>query len=171
MRLVDADRIINNVNSCETLNMDTIMSIIEDTPTIYPMFSNRMAGKTVLAEYVGMCKVLDNFGLNSSDPVATLKFVLDQYQKIICEATNGKFSKLSYDANVILSCINDILNEAADAEKNNGKWLVCTDNFHSNIPLQYGKCSYCGHTESIGMVDRIDYCPKCGTKLLRDVKE
>lgn len=39
--------------------------------------------------------------------VDTLRFVLEQYQKVICECTGCQLSKLSYDASTVISAICD----------------------------------------------------------------
>lgn len=134
MRLIDADRLEayisrNGVIPYNELAPDvdmksiidlgvenTIRKIIDEQPTVFPLFSNRSSGKKLVSEYLTICHILDDYGLNSLDPVDTLRFVLEQYQKVICECTGCQLSKLSYDASTIISAICDRCTEEQQLE-------------------------------------------------------
>jgi hypothetical protein len=57
-------------------------------------------------------KLLYDYGIKD---ISTLKYILDQYQKVIVNITNGRMSYLTYPAEAILSVASDIYNE--DLEK------------------------------------------------------
>jgi hypothetical protein len=57
-------------------------------------------------------KCMDNYGIKD---ISTLEYILDQYQKVIVNITNGRMSYLTYPAEAILSVASDIYNE--DLEK------------------------------------------------------
>ena len=134
MRLIDADRLeayisrngvipydklVPNVAIETIIDLDienTIRRIIDEQPTIFPLFSGRSSGKKLVSEYLAMCHILDDYGLNSFDPVDTLRFVLEQYQKVICECTGCQLSKLSYDASTVISAICDRCTEEQQLE-------------------------------------------------------
>lgn len=46
-------------------------------------------------------------GFEIETVVNDVEWILDQYQKVICECTNGLLSKLNYDADVVISHICD----------------------------------------------------------------
>lgn len=53
-------------------------------------------------------KLLRDYGLKD---VSILEYILDQYQKVIVNITNGRMSYLTYPAETILSVVSDIFNE------------------------------------------------------------
>lgn len=57
-------------------------------------------------------ELLYNYGIKD---ISTLEYILDQYQKVIVNITNGRMSYLTYPAEAILSAASDIYNE--DLEK------------------------------------------------------
>ena len=109
MRLIDADRLIENAGPELS---EEVKKLADDTPTIYPMFSGRTTGKTVLKEYMAMCETLENYGISANDPLGNLTYVLEQYQKIICELTHSRLSKLTYNATDVMALIDDLQNDA-----------------------------------------------------------
>ena len=112
MRLIDADRLIENAGPELS---EEVKKLVDDTPTVYPMFIGRTSGKTVLNEYLAICKTLENYGISANDPLGNLTYVLEQYQKIICELTYSRLSKLTYNATDVIALINDLQND--DIEK------------------------------------------------------
>ena len=108
MRLIDADRLIENAGPELS---EEVKKLVDDTPTIYPMFSGRTTGKTVFKEYMAMCETLENYGISANDPLGNLTYVLEQYQKIICELTHSRLSKLTYNATDVMALINDLQND------------------------------------------------------------
>ena len=111
MRLIDADRLIENAGPELS---EEVKKLVDDTPTVYPMFTGRTAGKTVLNEYMAMCKTLENYGISANDPLGNLTYVLEQYQKLICELIYSRLSKLTYNATDVIALINDLQNEDID---------------------------------------------------------
>ena len=53
-------------------------------------------------------KLLYDYGIKD---ISTLEYILDQYQKVIVNITNGRMSYLTYPAETILSVASDIFNE------------------------------------------------------------
>ena len=111
MRLIDADRLIENAGPELS---EEVKKLVDDTPTVSPMFTGRTSGKTVLNEYMAMCKTLENYGISANDPFGNLTYVLEQYQKLICELTYSRLSKLTYNATDVIALINDLQNEDID---------------------------------------------------------
>ena len=111
MRLIDADRLIENAGPELS---EEVKKLVDDTPTVYPMFTGRTSGKTVLNEYMAMCSTLENYGISANDPLGNLTYVLEQYQKIICELSHSRLSKLTYNATDVIALINDLQNEDID---------------------------------------------------------
>ena len=101
------DIILDNLKTSAEIAFD-IMGILQRQPTVFPMFKGRTSGKKLCNEYIAMCKVLDNYGIDSTNPVESLQFVLAQYQKIICELTHSRLSKLTYYANDVISEVESI---------------------------------------------------------------
>lgn len=58
-------------------------------------------------------KLLDDYGIKD---ISTLKYILDQYQKVIVNITKNKMSYLTYPAETILSVVSDIYNENLEKE-------------------------------------------------------
>lgn len=101
------DIILDNLKTSAEIAFD-IMGILQRQPTVFPMFNGRTSGKKLCNEYIAMCKALDDYGIDSTNPVKSLQFVLAQYQKIICELTHGRLSKLTYYANDVISEVESI---------------------------------------------------------------
>ena len=53
-------------------------------------------------------ELLSDYGIKD---ISILKYILDQYQKVIVNITNGRMSYLTYPAETILSVASDIYNE------------------------------------------------------------
>ena len=121
MRLVDADRLklvidlMNDPKEGETV-VDVVQKIIDEQPTIWPMFSGRTCGKTALNNYIGACQVMNNHGIDHMDLVETLNYVLNQYQKIIEELTGSKLTKLTYDAEYVIETVKERFERLHEAE-------------------------------------------------------
>lgn len=117
MRLIDADRLVKSMRDDEefgrsTITIEDIEKFIYDEPDVFLVFTGgARVGKKALAEYVAMCKVLDDHGIDSTDPIKNLDFVLRQYQRVIVELTGSTLSKLTYYADEVIARINDELDE------------------------------------------------------------
>lgn len=115
MRLIDADRLDAEIEKAETqleeemsiLGAGSIKAMIDDAPTVWPVFTGRSSGKTICNEWTAIHQLLDDFGLDANDPVDTIKFVLNAYQKVILECTGCQMSKLSYTPEAVIACICD----------------------------------------------------------------
>lgn len=121
MRLIDADLLEKDLDELRntTSQVDMIKNIIYDQPTVFAVFSGgRRVGKKAMAEYVNMCRVLDDYGIDSTNPAQNLRYVLEQYQRVITELTGSLLSKLTYSADVVISHITDELEDCeAEAEQ------------------------------------------------------
>ena len=123
MKLIDADRLNVAIEKLESdleeeysvPSYGALKSLIDEQPTVYPIFSARSGGKTVLREYCAIREILENYGLDSTDPIETLNFVLNQYQRVVADLTGGFFSKLSYEADVIIAKVCDRLTAEEDS--------------------------------------------------------
>ena len=76
----------------------------------YDMLINFIEKAAELINVAAKC--MDNYGIKD---ISTLEYILDQYQKVIVNITNGRMSYLTYPAEAILSVASDIYNE--DLEK------------------------------------------------------
>lgn len=56
-----------------------------------------------------------NHDFYADNPIEVLDFILTQYQKVIVECTGGLLSKLTYDADVVISHIFDKANEQEES--------------------------------------------------------
>lgn len=124
MRLIDADLLERDLDEMrnQTSQVDMIKNIIYDQPTVFAVFSQgRMIGKKAMAAYVNMCRVLDDYGIDSTDPVQNLKYVLEQYQRVMTELTGSKLSKLTYSADVVIAHITDELDKYEETEQAESK--------------------------------------------------
>lgn len=134
MRLIDADRLDAEIEKAETqleeemsiLGAGSIKAMIDDAPTVWPMFIGRGTGKHICNEWLAIHQLLDDFGLDANDPVDTIKFVLNAYNKVILECTGCQMSKLSYTPEAVIACICDkqtedheeyVLHSEAELEK------------------------------------------------------
>lgn len=127
------------------LNIDKMgnMPTIETEPMIHKVLS-----------------ILEDYELEN---IETLRYVIEQYQKLVCEITNGRLSKLTYPAETIISTTEDVYREYYENESvKHGQWKW-VNNFPDNYNL---KCSACGNVQDCG---RWDFCPYCGARM--DLKE
>lgn len=124
MRLIDADKFEKDLDELRNSipQVDMIKNVIYDQPTVFAVFSQgRMVGKKAMAAYVNMCRVLDDYGIDSTDPVQNLKYVLEQYQRVMTELTGSKLSKLTYSADVVIAHITDELDKYEETEQAESK--------------------------------------------------
>jgi hypothetical protein len=127
MRLIDADRLNATIEKAEeeledeygVIGAGSIKSIIDEQPTIFPIFSSRSSGKKAITEYVNMCRLLDDYGIDSTDPVGSLRFILESYMKVIIECTGCQMSKLTYTPEAVIACICDRQTELAEEIQEN----------------------------------------------------
>ena len=121
MRLIDADKFENDLEELGLTaeQAEKVKNLVYDQPTVFAVFSGgRMIGKKAMAEFVNMCRVLDDYGIDSTNPAQNLRYVLEQYQRVITELTGSLLSKLTYSADVVISHITDELEDCeAEAEQ------------------------------------------------------
>lgn len=121
MRLIDADKFENDLEELGLTaeQAEKVKNLVYDQPTVFAVFSGgRMVGKRAMAEFVNMCRTLDDYGIDSTHPAQNLKYVLEQYQRVITELTGSLLSKLTYSADVVISHITDELEDCeAEAEQ------------------------------------------------------
>lgn len=117
MRLIDADKFEKDLNELELSpeQAEKVKNLVYDQPTVFAVFSGgKRVGKKAIAEYANMCYVLDDYGIDSINPAQNLRYVLDQYQRVITELTGSRLSKLSYSADVVIAHITDELDKNAE---------------------------------------------------------
>lgn len=117
MRLIDADKFEKDLNELELSpeQAEKVKNLVYEQPTVFAVFSGgRRVGKKAIAEYANMCYVLDDYGIDSINPAQNLRYVLDQYQRVITELTGSRLSKLSYSADVVIAHITDELDKNAE---------------------------------------------------------
>lgn len=112
-------------------------------------------------------KICDDFGLTKIG----VRHALEQYQIIITELTHGSFSKLTYDAPVILDKIRECFEkEWSDMEPvRHGRWIKMTGMMPPEYHGHY-ECSECqwhmkGIRNSWTREEDMLYCPNCGAKM------
>lgn len=112
-------------------------------------------------------KICDDFGLTKFG----VRHALEQYQVIIIELTNGFFSKLTYDAPVILDKVRECFEEKySDMEPvRHGRWVKMTGMMPPEYHGHY-ECSECqwhmkGIRNSWTREEEMSYCPNCGAKM------
>ena len=62
-----------------------------------------------------LMKLCRNHDFYTENPIECIDFILDQYQKVMIECTGGLLSKLTYDADVVISHIFDKANEQEES--------------------------------------------------------
>lgn len=110
-RYIDADEVLETMRSnmdMQELYLPThfIDFVIENMPT---------ADVQPVKQDTELSIILQDYGIKDTD---TLRYILDQYQKIIVEITGGQMSYLTYPAQAVLDCTNDYyLSALADLKK------------------------------------------------------
>ena len=108
-------------------------------------------------------KICDDFGLTPNG----VRHALEQYQILITELTNGFFSKLTYDAPVILDRANECFEKNLPTRR--GQWIKMTGMMPPESHGHY-ECSECGwHMRgprgSFNREEDFMFCPNCGAKM------
>ena len=159
MRLIDADELKEGLKDlkAEGYNQkyvqglqdaidDYFSQIIDDAPT---------ANVQPVKQDTELSSILQDYGIKDTD---TLRYILDQYQKIIVDITGGQMSYLTYPAETVIACADDNYYKCYEESMNHGRWT-----WASNAPhREYGayKCSNCGCYSDF----EENYCPNCGCK-------
>lgn len=107
-------------------------------------------------------KICDDFGLTPFG----VRHALEQYQIIITELTDGFFSKLTYDAPVILDRVKECFeNKHSEMEPvRHGRWVPVKAG-SSSYPFWNNQCSACGWMTGVANAGSYKYCPECGAKM------
>lgn len=63
--------------------------------------------------------ILQDYGIKDTD---TLRYILDQYQKIIVDITGGQMSYLTYPAETVIACADDNYRKCHEESINHGAW-------------------------------------------------
>ena len=181
MKLIDADKLNKDIQKAEeafeaemtVLGAEAIKSLIDIQPEVWSLFTGRCAGKKAFSEYVALCKLLDHYGVDSTKPVDSFKFILEAYQKVILECTGSQMSKLTYTPEAVISCICDRQTELAESETiPQAMWSSKTVD-GKPAPCHCTNCGGIAHTEEGNMGCQTitedilsSYCPNCGAKML-----
>lgn len=97
--------------------------------------------------------ILQDYGIKDTD---TLRYILDQYQKIIVDITGGQMSYLTYPAETLIACADDNYRKCHEESINHGRWMY---------PFY---CSECGFTPYYSSDLTYNYCPNCGARMEGD---
>ena len=108
--------------------------------------------------------VMLDFGLETS--IQTLRFVLTQYKKVICELTHGELSKLTYEAD-------DVIAKIREREQLHAKWVPCDSKkllygFVETVPNGGVYCNNCKTGFHKDELRFSSYCPACGAEMNDD---
>lgn len=113
--------------------------------------------------------ILQDYGIKDTD---TLRYILDQYQKIIVDITGGQMSYLTYPAQAVIECTNDYyLSALADFKENlvkHGRFKAYSEKEKYEVYKKYhehfdGVCSECGSN----MFESDKFCAECGARMGR----
>lgn len=151
------------------INEDAVMEIIERVTNeaveknqrkylIQPRIIAEIAGlPTIEAEPVKqdteLSIILQDYGIKDTD---ALRYILDQYQKIIVDITGGQMSYLTYPAETVIACADDNYCKCHEESMKHGRWEINCDGY-------YPYCSNCKN-EPQGREMTL-YCPNCGAKM------
>lgn len=97
-----------------------------------------------------LVKLFNDIGLDYEDPIGTLRYILEQYQKIVIEITGSFFSKITYDAQTVLSKARDLLEDSNQAyiqtyRGDDGIYRQRCSNCRREIKDENPRyCDYCG---------------------------
>lgn len=119
-------------------------------------------------EFNELSSILQDYDIKDTD---TLRYILDQYQKIIVGITGGVLSKLVYPAKTVIEQAYDNYHKCYEELINRGHWVKG----HCGVD-EYIKCSVC-RTRIVNTIvslegdvaeDYFDLCPKCGARIYGD---
>ena len=109
-----------------------------------------------MAMSIYLKQICDDFGLTKFG----VRHALEQYQILVTELTDGFFSKLTYDAPVILDRARECFEKdyVEDHPVKTAKLIPDPDR------ERHWHCSNCGNV--FGMAARVfKYCPMCGARM------
>lgn len=161
MRPIDADALIatmenmrsisNNVKQRqieESILHGIVPQIIDDAPTLS------------VKQDTELSSILQDYGIKDTD---TLRYILDQYQKIIVDITGGQMSYLTYPAETVIACADDNYRKCHEESMNHGRWIYdgdCMITSCCNTAYDIGKFQ---SNDNLILVPKI--CPNCGAKM------
>lgn len=106
--------------------------------------------------------ILEEYGIES---VVALKYIIEQYQKVICEITHGRLSKLTYPAEIVIDTEKDVNREYYEKEfEKYGEWITS----QLAKPTKEWKCTACQGLIMLPVFTNdcyYDYCPNCGARM------
>lgn len=136
--------------------MEGIMEWIEHMPS---------ADVQPVKQDTELSSILQDYGINDTD---TLRYILDQSQKIIVDITGGQMSYLTYPAETVIACADDNYCKCYEESMNHGRWELITQNKFTGTKTL--RCTYCKNyfvvrddTLNAGRGDA-NFCPNCGCK-------
>ena len=109
--------------------------------------------------------ILQDYGIKDTD---TLRYILDQYQKIIVDITGGQMSYLTYSAETVIACADDNYRKCYEESMKHGRWIdfpECLE-YEGALDEEYFVCSECHHVWNTidNCAETFRYCPNCGSK-------
>jgi hypothetical protein len=110
--------------------------------------------------------ILQDYGIKDTD---TLRYILDQYQKIIVDITGGQMSYLTYPAETVIACADDNYRKCYEESMKHGRWVNLTPmgqrakqrmTWHGCVAWMCSECH--GGTRFISEDLPYELCPHCG---------
>ena len=131
-----------------------------------------MAINALKAKETSIERVAADYGLT----VDGISFALDQYQTVICEITNSRLSKLSYNSSDILSVANDVKCEGCELletqePRGAAYWIPCKGKSHLWYCSHYGDKVNYNNAHSVYQtgkrpIEQVNrFCRGCGYKM------
>ena len=113
-----------------------------------------------------LSSILQDYGIKDTD---TLRYILDQYQKIIVDITGGQMSYLTYPAETVIACADDNYRKCHEESMKHGRWEYYRNNGITNTYI----CTNCqGKVEMAIDVNpnEFKFCPSCNARMDGDSK-
>ena len=155
MRLIDADALKEDVQLHDRYVRSPMI-----TSVLLHMIGNQ---PTVEAEPVKqdteLSIILQDYGIKDTD---ALRYILDQYQKIIVDITGGQMSYLTYPAETVIACADDNYRKCHEESVKHGRWINIKV---STTGESSAECSECGAIVHTTFTSTVNYCPNCGAKM------
>ena len=104
--------------------------------------------------------ILQDYGIKDAD---TLRYIIDQYQKVLVEITGGMLSKLVYPAKTVMEYADDRYRKYHEESIEHGRW----ENEYLDDDVWWADCTNCiNETHSrFGRVSSYAFCPNCGARM------
>lgn len=169
MRLIDADELKEDLKDLkvEGYNQKYVQGLQDAIDNYFPQIIDDAptADGQPVKQDTELSIILQDYGIKDTD---TLRYILDQYQKIIVDITGGQMSYLTYPAKTVIACADDNYRKCYEESMEHGRWELISQNKFTGAKTL--RCSYCKNyfvvrddTLNAGRGDA-NFCPNCGCK-------